>query len=338
MKYVLFSDIHFGNKNSSDIFNNECLEFLNFMDNWCSNNILEPFETIFMGDWFHTRNAVNVKTLNYGKEGLIKLSNIGEKQYLILGNHDLYYLDKREVSSVIVPEEAQGIEIIDSPLKLNDDILLCPWLVGEETLKDIITEYNPKYVFGHFELPSFKLNSKMVMEGEFNPFDYVGPKKIFSGHYHTFDEKANITYIGACFSHNFSDVNDWHNKGFVVFDTNTGEYQRVEWKKAPKYYSSLLSQFNPPEDLDNAYVQIINDIKAPNSDIMKLTSALKETGKYKEIQIIPVELDITGEEDSIELKDIGNMNIIIPEMLSKVEMDGIDSNKLIEIYNNLEIQ
>ena len=51
-----------------------------------------------------------------------------------------------------------------------------------------------------------------------------------------------------------------------------------------------------------------------------------------------MELDISGEEESIELKDIGNMNTIIPTMLSKVEMDGIDSNRLISIYNNLEVE
>lgn len=344
MKYVLFSDIHFGNKNSSDTYNQECLDFLNFMKDWCDENLHEDFETVFMGDWFHTRNAVNVKTLNYGKEGLITLSNIGNTQYLILGNHDLYYLDKRDIASVIIPDEAEGIEIITEPTliyqppKMEDKILLCPWLVGDESLKDLIQQYNPEYVFGHFELPSFKLNNKIVMEGEFNPFDYEGTKHIFSGHYHTFSEKSNITYIGACFSHNYSDANDWNNKGFIVFDGTTGQYQRIEWKKAPKYYVSALSKFNPPADLDNAYVQIINDIKAPNEDILKLTSALKDTGKYREIQVIPIELDISGEEESIELKDIGNMNTIIPTMLSKVEMDGIDSNKLIKIYNDLEIE
>ena len=51
--------------------------------------------------------------------------------------------------------------------------------------------------------------------------------------------------------------------------------------------------------------------------------------------IIPIELDLSGEEESIELKDIGNMNVIIPEMLSKVDMKGINSHKLIDIYNNL---
>ena len=337
MKYVLFGDIHFGSKSNSDEFNKECLEFLNFVDEWTSNNLNEPFETIFLGDWYNNRNSINVKTLNYGKEGLITLSNIGEKQYVLLGNHDLYFLDRRDVHSIIIPDEATGIEVITEPI-MKDNILLVPWLVGDENIKDIIAEHNPDYVFGHFEIPSFNFNQKVVMEGEYNPFDYQGPKMIYSGHFHTFSHKDNIKYIGNCFSQTFADDNDWHNKGFIVLDTETGEETRVEWKNAPKYYTSTISTFNPPADLNNAYVRLVNDKRLDNETILRFTHALKETGLFREIQIIPVELDLSGEEESIELKDIGNMNTIIPVMLSKVEMDGIDSNKLISIYNGLEIQ
>ena len=337
MKYVIFSDIHFGLKSNSDEYNKECLEFLEFVKNWSETHLTEPYETIFMGDWYNNRNSINVKTLNYGKEGLVILSNIGDRQYVLLGNHDLYFLDKRDIHSIVVPDEATGIEVITEPI-MKDNILLVPWLIGDENLKDLIAEHNPDYVFGHFEIPSFKFNQQVVMEGEYNPFDYQGPKMIYSGHFHTMSEKDNIKYIGNCFSQTFADVNDWHNKGFIVLDTETGEEQRVEFKLAPKYYVSNISEFNPPDDLNNAYVKLINDKRLDNETIYKLINALKETGRFREIQIIPVELDITGEEESIELKDIGNMNTIIPTMLSKVEMEGIDPNKLINIYNNLEVE
>ena len=338
MKYVIFSDIHFGQKSNSDEFNQECLDFLRFVDKWTSDHLtVEPFETIFMGDWYNNRNSINVKTLNYGKEGLVILSNIGDKQYMLLGNHDLYFLDRRDVHSIIIPDEATGIEVITEQI-MKDNILLVPWLIGDENIKDLITEHNPEYVFGHFEIPSFKFNQKVVMEGEYNPFDYQGPKMIYSGHFHTYSQKDNIEYIGNCFSQTFADDNDWHNKGFIVLDSVTGEVQRIEWKDAPKYYVSNISTFNPPDDLNNAYVRLVNDKRLDNETIYKLTSALKETGRFREIQIIPMELDISGEEESIELKDIGNMNTIIPTMLSKVEMEGIDSNRLISIYNNLEVE
>lgn len=337
MKYVLFGDIHFGCHSNSDLFNQECLDFLEFMKNWCDENIVGDYNTIFLGDWYHNRNAINVKTLNYGKEGMISLSNIGVKQYMILGNHDLYKKDSRDIHSIIVPDEANGIEVVSEPL-FFDDLLLVPWLVSGENLKDLIAQYSPEYVFGHFEIPTFKYNQKITMEGDYNPFDYQGPKMIYSGHFHQRQTKDNITYIGNCFSHDYSDNGCWHEKGFCVLDTITNTIQFVEWKEAPKYYVSNISTFLPSDDLSNAYVRLINDKSIEPEIIVKLISDLKNTGRFQEIQVIPTELDLTGEEESVELKDIGNMNTIIPEMLSKVEMEGINSNKLISIYNNLEIE
>ena len=336
MKLVLFGDIHFGAHSNSDLFNQECLDFLAFMKNWCDDNIAEDYNTIFLGDWYHNRNTINVKTLNYGKEGLIALSNIGVKQYMIIGNHDLYKKESRDIHSIIIPDEASGIEVVDSPIMV-ESLLLTPWLVENEKLKDLITENEPDYVFGHFEIPSFRFNQSIVMEGDYNPFDYQGPKMIYSGHFHQRQSKDNITYIGNCFSHDFSDNNIWHEKGFCVIDTLHNTVQYVEWKEAPKYLMTNISLFQDNVDYTNCYLRLVNDAKLDNENLIKFTSALKNTGRYKEVQIIPIELDLSGEADSVELKDIGNMNTIIPEMLSKVEMEGIDSNKLISIYNDLEI-
>lgn len=336
MKIVLFSDIHFGEKSNSDTHNKNCLDFIQFMGDWCSENIDESFITVFMGDWFHNRNTINVKTLNYGKEGLVALSNIGDEQYIIIGNHDLYFLDRRDSYSVIIPEEASGIEIIDEPLMKNG-ILLCPWLLRGESLKDLISEYHPSYVLGHFELPSFPLNQMVKFPGEFNPFDYEGVRRICSGHFHTRSEKNNITYIGNCFSHNFADKNDWHNKGFAVLDTDTNEIQYVEWKDAPKYCYTNISALDEVEFSNNMYMKIVNDLYLNQDNINQLYDGLKQTGQVVECHIIPKEMEIVTEVESVEIENIGNVNTIIPELLQKFEMEGIDSNKLATIYNALEV-
>lgn len=336
MKVVLFSDIHFGEKSNSDTHNKHCLDFLQFMSEWCDENLSEDFITVFMGDWFHNRNTINVKTLNYGKEGLITLSNIGDEQYIIIGNHDLYFLDRRDNHSVIIPEDASGIQVIDEPI-MKDGILLCPWLLKGESLKDLISEHQPHYVLGHFEFPSFPLNQMVKFPGEFNPFDYDGVRRICSGHFHTRSEKNNITYIGNCFSHNFSDKNDWHNKGFAVLDTDTNEIQYVEWKDAPKYCYTSVSTLDKVEFSNNMYMKIVNDINLDQDNINKLYDGLKQSGQIVECHIIPKEMEIVTEVESVEIEDIGNVNTIIPELLQKFEMEGINSDKLAKIYNSLEV-
>lgn len=335
MKAILLSDIHFGQKNNSKEFNQQCLDFLQFVGDYCNEHLSDEFITIFMGDWNHVRPTTNNLTLNYSTEGLYALSNIGgSKTYMIVGNHDLYYKDSRLVSSIIIPSNDLGIELIDEPVMVGN-CLMCPWLVGNESLKELIQLHSPKYVFGHFEIPSFSLNKKVKFPGEYNPFEYNGPTRIFSGHFHTFSEKNNITYIGNCFSHDFSDANDWENKGFIILDMDSGEYERIVWNDAPKYSTLNLSQIENLTILPNMYLRITNDTELDITDVNKIQEKLMENENIKECHILPKELTIDNEIESIELEDIGNMNTIIPELLQKTEIQGIDSQTLIKIYNQI---
>lgn len=334
MKIVLFTDIHFGEHSNSDTHNEQCINFLNFVQEYCDEHLSEDYYTIFLGDWFHSRNAINVKTLNYGFEGLTILSNIGERQFLILGNHDLYYRDSRETYSVKIPESASEIEIIDSPIMLNN-MLLCPWLIGEEKLKDLINKFNPKYIFGHFEIPSFPLNSVSKYPGEFNAMEYEGPLRILSGHFHKRSENRNITYIGNCFSHNFSDKNDWKNKGFAIFDTETNEIEYIEWKEAPKYIGIKVSEINKLPNLKNMYVQIYDDASLSKKDLINLESQLSENSEIIEYHIIPNDLEFNEQINETNIEYIDNVNEIIIELLSGLKINNIDNQKLVNIYKSL---
>ena len=51
MKYILFSDIHFGNKSNSDEFNQQCLDFLDFIIDKTQNMDIDG--AIFLGHWYH---------------------------------------------------------------------------------------------------------------------------------------------------------------------------------------------------------------------------------------------------------------------------------------------
>ena len=48
MKYVLLTDIHFGNKGNSDEFNQQCLDFLDFVEEKTCD--MEIDGAIFLGD------------------------------------------------------------------------------------------------------------------------------------------------------------------------------------------------------------------------------------------------------------------------------------------------
>ena len=97
-KVACFTDIHFGLKSGSRVHNQDCEDFVTW---FCETAKRENCETaIFLGDWHHNRSTTDVSTMNYTVSNLERLSQSFEKVYFILGNHDLFYKDKREINSV----------------------------------------------------------------------------------------------------------------------------------------------------------------------------------------------------------------------------------------------
>lgn len=97
-KAACFTDIHFGMKSGSRIHNTDCEEFVKW---FCKEAKAAGAETcIFLGDWHHNRATTDVSTMNYTVSNLERLNETFEKTYFMVGNHDLFYKDKREINSV----------------------------------------------------------------------------------------------------------------------------------------------------------------------------------------------------------------------------------------------
>lgn len=341
MKHIILTDIHFGAKGNSDEFNEQCIEFLKFVkqkSNELQKSYNEEFGcTIFMGDWFHNRNSINVKTLNYGIKGLQILSEIGNRHVkFLLGNHDLYYRDRRDIFSIpSIKTEDSYIHIIDKPCVDSNKNLYCPWLLDEEKLTDLIKQYNPQYVFGHFEIPSFSFNKLSKYDGEYNPSEYQGPKRILSGHFHMRQEKNNITYIGNCFSHDFSDANDYNNKGFAVLDTETNKIDYYEWEEAPKYVVSKISELQKLKITSNMYLKIINDVNLTPKDLNTIKTQMETLKDIKSCYIESKNIIIMNTDDNQEIEHLGNVNDLIIKLLTEIDISNINASMLVNIYKNL---
>ena len=133
---------------------------------------------IFLGDWHHQRATINITTLQHSLKNLEKIAGAFEQNHFIVGNHDLYYKDKRNVNSTAFAKHIPGITFIDE-VYIEDDVALVPWLVGDEwrTIKSI----KSKYMFGHFELPSFYMNAlvRMPDHGDLKPEHFKHQEYVF---------------------------------------------------------------------------------------------------------------------------------------------------------------
>ena len=157
-KAACFTDIHFGLKSGSRTHNQDCEDFVTW---FCKKAQEEGCETaIFLGDWHHNRATTDVSTMNYTVSNLERLSQSFEKVYFILGNHDLFYKDKREINSVEFMRLFPNVVPIKETLT-EGDVTIMPWLVGDEWKS--VPKIKSRYIFGHFELPLFYMNAMVQM-------------------------------------------------------------------------------------------------------------------------------------------------------------------------------
>lgn len=337
-KIVVFTDIHLGLRNNEKRHNDECLEFIQWMIEEAKE--FGATKSIFSGDWHHHRSSVQTRTLSYSNIAFEILSNAFEKHYQIIGNHDLFFKDKREIHSVEFASNFTNIKVVNDIL-VEGDVVLTPWLVNNEYKK--ICKYKQPYIFGHFELPHFLMNAMVAMPdiGHLKHDDFTTPdQNIFSGHFHKRQTQrnahgANITYMGNCFPHSFSDAGD-DDRGIMLLELGKPPIYK-KWPKAPKYRNLLLSELidNPSKHIDElttAKVTIDLDLSYEEANFIKETMAVEYN--VRELKLIPNKNQITNVVDTDGMV-FESVDAIVVGQLSAIESTTLDKNLLVDIYNNI---
>lgn len=331
-KVICFSDIHFGLRHNSADHNQDCLDFLDWMIEQAK---LRDIKTcMFLGDWHHHRSNVNILTLDYTMRALRKLNDNFEKTYIMVGNHDLFYREKRDVHSMVVGSEFKNIELVDN-LQIKGDVALIPWLVEEEWKR--VSEIKTKYVFGHLELPGFKMNAMVEMpdHGELNAAHFPHQDYVFSGHFHKRQTKGKINYIGNPFGHNYSDVWDFE-RGAMALEWGK-EPEFLDYEAGPRFISISLSSLLANPDLylkPKTYLQVTLDLDITYEEATFLRETFLGQYSVREFKLV------RNQEDDLEKDYSGDITFktvdqIVIEQLTNIDSDAFDANKLIEIYNRL---
>ena len=327
-----FTDIHYGLKQNSRLHLQDCERFIDW---FIAEAKARDCETcIFLGDWHHHRASVNVATMNASIKGLKKINDAFEKVYFILGNHDLYYREKRDMNSVEYARDLSNFVMIDD-MFLQDDVAIIPWLVGDEHKQ--VSKMKCKYMFGHFELPYFKMNAMVEMpdHGGIKAEHLSGPEYVFSGHFHKRQYKNNIHYMGNAFPHNYADVAD-DDRGAMFLEWGS-EPVYVNWTECPKYRVFTLKQLldNHENLLDKyTYARVKLDISISYEEATFVKEKFAEQYDVRELQLIPIkeeEQEFEGSEIKFE-----SVDQIVIQQLETIESSTIERQKLIDIYNELE--
>jgi len=331
-KAAAFTDIHFGLKGGSRIHNSDCEDFVEW---FCQQAKQEGCETcIFLGDWHHNRATTDVSTMNYTVSNLERLSENFEQVYFILGNHDLFYKDKREINSIEFMRLFPNIVPIKDPFT-QDDVTILPWLVGDEWQR--VPKIKSKYIFGHFELPSFYMNAMVQMpdHGQLQRSHFVNQEYVFSGHFHKRQHHANIVYIGNAFPHNYADSGD-DERGMMILEWGgTPEYRT--WPGQPTYRTYKLSEIidNPDKLLaSKMHCRVTIDLPISYEEANFIKETFIPQYNLRELMLIPEKVEIDSNIQPVDI-NFESVDTIVMNQIEAIDSDAFDKSLLLNIYKNL---
>lgn len=331
-KVACFTDIHFGLKSGSRTHNQDCEDFVSW---FCDTAKEQGCETaIFLGDWHHNRSTTDVSTMNYTVSNLEKLNASFEKVYFILGNHDLFYKDKREINSIEFMRLFPNIIPIKEPTTAGD-VTILPWLVGDEWTK--VNKIKSKYIFGHLELPSFYMNAMVQMpdhgqlqRGHFQNQDYV-----FTGHFHKRQQAGNIVYIGNAFPHNYADAGD-DDRGMMVLEWG-GKPEYHAWPGQPTFRTYKLSQIiDSPNTLlrENMHCRVTIDLPITFEEASFIKEQFVPQYNLRELMLIPEKVEVDSNAVPIDI-NFESVDTIVMNQINAIESESYDKSMLLTIYKDL---
>jgi hypothetical protein len=333
-KAAVFTDIHFGMRQNSKAHNEDCAAFVAWFCKTARENGCDT--AIFMGDWHHHRATVNVSTLNYTVDAVNHISKNFERFFFIPGNHDLYYREKRDLNSVPFLKNLKNVILVND-VYTEGETSLVPWLVGDEWTK--MKRLTSRYVFGHFELPSFKMNAMVEMpdHGGLNSGHFPNQEYVFSGHFHLRQQRGNVHYIGNAFPHNFADAWD-DDRGMMILEWG-GAPEYIAWPDAPKFKTIDLTRLidNPDKYMDkNTFIRITCDADISYEEANYLKESWQETFNLREISLIPSKKEEHTQDWSGDVH-FESVDQIVLTQLAAIESEVVDRQILIDIYNQLHI-
>jgi DNA repair exonuclease SbcCD nuclease subunit len=286
------TDTHLGVRNNSNEWIDSIREY--FFD-WFFPLVrknYQPGDVLFhLGDFFDSRQSINLKVLNLGIEVAEELSAIfKDGVYIIVGNHDIWGKTSNEVNSLKSIKWIPGINILEEPLSmriLDKSFLLMPWRKDHEAESEFLESSAPHDVLCcHADIRGLKFNKFTRVETGASLDEFEKFRRVYSGHIHYAQKAGNINMLGSPYEITRSDMDNV--KGITLLNVEDLKETFFVNDFSPKfkrlYFNDILE--STQEDLEpifrNNFVDIMIDpvmsLKAPLNiltDILQSQRSLK---------------------------------------------------------------
>ena len=322
MKILITCDLHV----QEGIYTDICLDYLNFLDDYCSKNDIKTI--VIAGDVFEKSSKIKNESFLPLFFKFMELKEKGYNIIILLGNHDIYNVDNDSLVEAFCPF-AKVIKTTED-ISFNDRELT--FLPYTKDIRDIPEKGD--VLITHLSIANFRfdnnyhVNEKIAFEE--NLFENFN--KVFTGHFHKPQERGNIIYPGSPYQMNFGECGQ--EKGFVVFDTESDKWERILYKGAPTYKKIKVEDFID-SDVSNQFIEV--EINEKVDSYVKLKHLLYERGA---LNVVPhfkqEEVDLIIDENAEVNFNDGLLVMMEEYIANNIKIENIDNEKLLELFREIQ--
>ncbi len=290
------------------------------------------------GDIFDVRKAITHKTMEFAREIVQMLDDAGITLHTIVGNHDLHYKNVMHPNaSTELLAKYPNVKVYDKPTTVDFDgclIDLIPWMCEENTgeILEHIKTSSASFCVGHWELNGFYFYKGMKSHG-LEPDFLKTYKEVWSGHFHTISEAANVRYIGTPWTLTAGDEND--PRGFWMFDTETEQMEFIPnnttWHRRIHYPFKGKIDY---KDFTNLSVRVI--VTEVDKNLTKFESELEKV--VHSLRVVS-KIDNSVESDDSEEVEVQSLQTLMEEYINAIpDITDSDREALIQYANQLYVE
>lgn len=290
------------------------------------------------GDIFDVRKAITHKTMEFAREIVQMLDDAGITLHTVVGNHDMHFKNTLTPNaSTELLAKYHNVKVYDKPTTVDFDgclIDLIPWMCEENTgeILEHIKTSSASFCVGHWELNGFYFYKGMKSHG-LEPDFLKTYKEVWSGHFHTISEAANVKYIGTPWTLTAGDEND--PRGFWMFDTETERMEFIPnnttWHRRIHYPFKGKIDY---KDFTNLSVRVI--VTEVDKNLTKFESELEKV--VHSLRVVS-KIDNSVESDDSEEVEVQSLQTLMEEYINAIpDITDSDREALIQYANQLYVE
>jgi DNA repair exonuclease SbcCD nuclease subunit len=340
------SDTHLGVRNNS----NDWIELIrDYFFNWFFPLVRSHYKEgdilIHLGDYFDSRQSLNLKVLNLGIEIAEEISKIFEDgTYIIAGNHDIWGKTSNDVNSLKCLKWIPNINVIEEPqsfLISGRSFFFMPWRKDHSTEEKTLESSDPHDVLCcHTDIRGLKFNRYVKIEEGSDISKFSKFNKVYSGHIHYSQRSGNINMVGSPYQITRSDINN--PKFITLLDLNAMEEEIFYNEHSPKFkkinFKDLLDYTLEEANsfFSNNFVDVMIDPSISLGNYLSALTDLITSQRTLNFQLYDPN-NVSSLQEQILDSDGSHFNVMdfIKEYINKTEDDDSIKQKMILSFKKL---